>query len=169
MEEAGHEAAHADAAGNKVPEREERANPLDDEVRKLDFESSSVANEKNPGNCTVSSRERTAGREGPILGVRTKRFMVEMRVNEQRPRGHPRLDHENSSAPGEAAGSFAKETPDVRYVMEYVREHDRAQRHIPKRQLAPVGHQANAGNKENFRGDETRNEVIQVTCARTQL
>jgi len=54
--------------------------------------------------------------------------MMKAGVNKSRPCGNPGLDHENLSAPTEAPGRFLEETPDVRHVMQDVREDNGAQR-----------------------------------------
>ena len=79
--------------------------------------------------------------------------MMKVLINESRPGGDPRLDHENFPSLAQASRSFGKESPNVGHVVHDVREYDRAERSIAEGYLLCVGEELRRWASKNLGGN----------------
>jgi hypothetical protein len=90
---------------------------------------------------------------------------VEVAVDEFRPWSDPRFGHDDRAAGRDAAGAFAEEIADARDVMEDVGHDDGAERSVGEGKALAVEDDVDAGDGEDFGGDEAWDVVFQKTGA----
>ena len=122
----GHEAAHADTAGDEIAERHEGLDLFDAEKRKFLVELETIALKENPRESAIGSGKWAGGRESPIGSFGVDGFVMKVFVDEVGPGSDPGLDHQDPSTGTEAARSFAEEGANVREMVEDIGHDDGA-------------------------------------------
>jgi hypothetical protein len=134
---AGHERAHRDATGDEIAERHHGADFFDSEIGKLFFEALPIALKEYPGQGSVCVRKGAIRWEVPALDFWLERFVMQMCINQARPRGDPRLDHSDDTAGPQTARGFPEKSRDIGYVVQNVGHDDRSK--VARREWETTG------------------------------
>ncbi len=135
-----HEGPHGNAAGDEISERHHRLDFLYAEVWELTFEALSISFEDDPRQCAIRIRQRAFPGEVPTLHFRFKWFVMQMSVDESRPRGYPRFDHDDTASRSQAPRCFIEEALHIRDMVEDISHHNGPKGACRKGQILGICH-----------------------------